>query len=293
MKHIFIINPVSGGGKAKYLATNIEKVCKQEGIKYEIKYTAKPKEATSIARSYSKEKCIIFSVGGDGTLLEVLNGVVGSKNMLGVIPAGSGNDFYKVLIDYKDIEIPIDIGKINDRYFINVAAIGIDAEVADNVKIMKKKKIPSSQIYNASILYTFFKYKFKTLFLKIGKKVINDDYTIVAICNGKYYGGGYNIGPSAKINDGLFDIYLANKMPKRKIIGLIPKLKKGEHEKSIYVNKIQSNNIKIESKSSIVCTIDGEIIFDTKFDIKLIKNGVIFYNDQKLVNNIMENNKNK
>jgi lipid kinase, YegS/Rv2252/BmrU family len=287
MKHIFIVNPVSGAGYADKISRNIETVCIKEKIDFEIRYTNKPKEATVIARSYKKEECIIYSVGGDGTLLEVLNGIVGTKNLLGVIPAGSGNDFYKNLKDNDELEVPIDIGKINDKYFLNVAAIGIDAEIADNAKIMKKRKIPPSQIYNASILYTFFKYKFKKLSLTVDKEEKEGKYTIIAICNGKYYGGGYKIGPNAKIDDGLFDIYLADAMPKIKILGLIPKLKKGMHESSKYITKIESNNIKIKSKSSIVCTIDGEILFDTSFDIRIIKNGVTIYNNKKLVNKIL------
>lgn len=288
MKYVFIVNPISGGGKAGIVAKNIDKICKRNSLDYEIRYTTKPKEATDIARSYKKEKCVIYSVGGDGTLLEVLNGVVGTKNLLGVIPAGSGNDFYKTISDYDDLEVTIDIGQINDKYFMNVAAIGIDAEIADNAKIMKKRNVPPSQIYNASILYTFFKYKFKRLVLTINKMVTESDYTIVAICNGKYYGGGYKIGPEAKINDGLFDIYLADKMHKSKIIGLIPKLKKGTHGDSPYIKKIATDNIKIESKSSIVCTIDGEIIFDNSFDIKIIKNAITIYNNKKLVNKILD-----
>jgi YegS/Rv2252/BmrU family lipid kinase len=287
MKYIFIVNPTSGGGKALEVSKNIDKICKRDSLEYEIKYTAKPKEATDIVRSYKNDRCVIFSVGGDGTLHEVLNGIVGSKNLLGVIPAGSGNDFYKSLSDIDDMEIKADIGKINDRYFINVAAIGIDAEVADNAKIMKKRKIPTSQIYNASIIYTFFKYKFKKLKITVDSQVTEGIYTIVSICNGKCYGGGYNIAPNAKINDGIFDIYLADKMYKSKIIGLLPKLRKGTHEESKYVHKIEADNIKIESKSSIVCTVDGEIIFDNSFDIRIIKNAVTIYNNQKLVKRIL------
>lgn len=288
MKYVFIVNPISGAGNAEKIAKNIDKICLKENLDFKIRYTTKPKEATKLAHEYKDDKCIIYSVGGDGTLLEVLSGIIGSKNMIGVIPAGSGNDFYKSLSEYDKLEVKTDVGKINDRYFLNVAAIGIDAEVADNAKIMKKRNIPSSQIYNASILYTFFKYKFKKLEITIDKNKTNGSYTIVAICNGKYYGGGYKIGPNAKINDGKFDIYLADEMPKRKIINLIPKLKKGLHESSSYIKKVKDDNIRIESKSSIVCTIDGEIIFDNIFDIKILKNAVTFYNNKELVNKILD-----
>ena len=161
MKHIFIVNPISGKGNALKIADKIKKVCEKKGLDYEMYYTEYPGEAKRIAKKYIFSKNIIYSVGGDGTLNEVLNGVVGTKNLLAVVPAGSGNDFYKTLSKIDEKTPTIDIGKINNRYFINIVSIGIDAEVADNVSLMKKRKIPPKQIYNASLVYTFFKYKYK------------------------------------------------------------------------------------------------------------------------------------
>jgi len=86
MKHIFIVNPVSGKGKAGYIVKNIEKVCGEENLEYEIRYTTRPKEAITIAREYLDCENIIYAVGGDGTLNEVLNGLVGTKNMISTIP---------------------------------------------------------------------------------------------------------------------------------------------------------------------------------------------------------------
>ena len=114
MKHIFIVNPTAGKGKALNTVKQIEKICKERNIEYEIHYTKASKDATKIARKYFLKKYIIFSVGGDGTLNEVVNGIIGSKNMLGVIPCGSGNDFYKTLEKIDDEYPVIDVGKINN-----------------------------------------------------------------------------------------------------------------------------------------------------------------------------------
>ena len=102
MKHIFIVNPVSGAGRGKKIGENIERVAPEMGLDYEIHYTTRGHEATEIAKRYKKEKNIIYSVGGDGTLLEVLNGIIGSKNMLAVVPAGSGNDYYRNIKDREE-----------------------------------------------------------------------------------------------------------------------------------------------------------------------------------------------
>lgn len=232
MKHIFIVNPISGKGKTLKAVDRIKKVCEEENLDYEIYFTEYPKDATKIARKYRFTKNIIYSVGGDGTLNEVLNGIVGTKNLLGVIPAGSGNDFYKTLSKIDEEYPVIDIGKVNDRYFINIISIGIDAEVANNVSLMKKRKVPTNQIYNASLIYTFFKYKYKDIELSIDEKEQKKGKcTILTICNGQVYGGGYKIAPSAKLTDGYFDVYYVEKVNKPQLPSLINMLKQGIHEK--------------------------------------------------------------
>ena len=89
MKYIFIVNPESAKGNAMKIIGNIEKVCKQEHIEYEVCYTLAQGDATRLAQSYKDDENIIYAVGGDGTLSEVLNGVIGTKNKIGIIPAGS------------------------------------------------------------------------------------------------------------------------------------------------------------------------------------------------------------
>ena len=116
MKHVFIVNPTAGSGRALKVSNNIKRVCEEENLDYEIIFTNKVGEATKIVKKMKNEKNIIYSVGGDGTLNEVLNGIMGSKNMLGVLPAGSGNDFYRTLEKIDD-EMPlIDVGEVNGKY---------------------------------------------------------------------------------------------------------------------------------------------------------------------------------
>ena len=276
MKRVFIVNPVAGRGYAEKVAKTIDSICIEKGIDYKIHYTNKPKEATELTKlyAYGLEKTLIYSVGGDGTLLEVVNGIVNSNAMLGVIEAGSGNDFVKSLPSLGEGIHNIDIGRVNNLYFTNIASIGIDAEVASNVSLMKEKGLPSSWLYNASILYTFGKFKSSTLTCNnVTKKI-----TLIAICNGRYYGGGFGIAPNALINDGQFDIYLADAMPKIYIPGLLLKLKKQTHESSPLIHKYNASSISIDSERDVVCNVDGEIIKDNHFDFEIKKDAVTLYN---------------
>lgn len=284
MKHIFIVNPISGKGKTLKAVDRIKKVCEEENLDYEIYFTEYPKDATKIARKYRFTKNIIYSVGGDGTLNEVLNGIVGTKNLLGVIPAGSGNDFYKTLSKIDEEYPVIDIGKVNDRYFINIISIGIYAEVANNVSLMKKRKVPTNQIYNASLIYTFFKYKYKDIELSIDEKEQKKGKcTILTICNGQVYGGGYKIVPSAKLTDGYFDVYYVEKVNKPQLPSLINMLKQGIHEKHNKVHKSQATKIKFKCDKELVCNIDGEIMTAKKFNVKIIPNAITIYNNKELI----------
>ena len=282
MKYIFIVNPESAKGNAMKIIGNIEKVCKQEHIEYEVCYTLAQGDATRLAQSYKDEEKIIYAVGGDGTLSEVLNGVVGTKNKIGIIPAGSGNDFYRTVKELGKTEIESDVGVVNGKYFLNIACVGIDAEVANNVPLMKKKNIKVKNLYTASILYTFTHFKFKQIHFKSQEKDEKGNFTILSICNGRYYGGGYNISPKASLEDNYFDVYYINKLRLPSIINLLLKLKKGKLEQDKRTNHFKTNNITVTSEEPIRFNVDGETIENTKFEIKIIPKAIKIYHNVEL-----------
>lgn len=282
MKYIFIVNPESAKGNAMKIIGNIEKVCKQEHIEYEVCYTLAQGDATRLAQSYKDDENIIYAVGGDGTLSEVLNGVIGTKNKIGIIPAGSGNDFYRTVKELAKAEIESDVGVINGKYFLNIACVGIDAEVANNVPLMKKKNVKVKNLYTASILYTFTHFKFKQIHFKSQEKDEKGNFTILSICNGRYYGGGYNISPKASLEDNYFDVYYINKLRLPSIINLLLKLKKGKLEQDKRTNHFKTNNITVISEEPIRFNVDGETIENTKFEIKIIPKAIKIYHNAEL-----------
>lgn len=287
MKYIFIINPEAGRGKYKEILPNIEKICNIRNLEYEIKYIKEDLSASQIISEYKNDENIFYIVGGDGTLTNALPSVVGTKNKIAIIPSGSGNDTYKTIKKLPLGETKIDLGKINNVYFINTACTGMDAEVANNLDILKNTKIPTSQLYNASIIYTFVKYKFRTIKFITKIKTFEAKYSMLSICNGGFYGGGFNVAPKALLTDGLFDIYYAEKIMKIRMIPLLLKMKNGKHEGKRYMHKFRTNHIELEVDEEITFNIDGEKLKGKKFTIDLIPKVITVYNNPDLVEEII------
>ena len=285
MKYVFIINPASGKTDYDKIKENIIKTLENE--EYEIYETKAPKEATEIASRFkNEENTVVYSVGGDGTLNEVVNGIAEGKCKLGIIPTGSGNDFYRTLKEAQTENVRLDLGKVNGRYFINIASVGMDAETCNNAnKIKSKIKLHSS--YCLALIHTFLTFKSKSLKLKIDKNVYAGDYIIAAICNGKYYGGGFKIAPVASFDDNQFDIYLVSKAGKLKLIKILLALLKSEHEKYNEVRKYTGKNITITSENNLIVNIDGEITISKNIEIEMIEDALIIYNNNELVQKIM------
>lgn len=285
MKYVFIINPASGKTDYDKIKQNIMKTLENEN--YEIYETKAPKEATEIASRFKNEEdTIVYSVGGDGTLNEVVNGIAKGKCKLGIIPTGSGNDFYRTLKEAQTENVRLDLGKVNGRYFINIASVGMDAETCNNANKIKSK-IKLHSCYYLALIHTFLTFKSKSLKLKIDKNVYAGDYIIAAICNGKYYGGGFKIAPVASFDDNQFDIYLVSKASKFKLIKILLALLKSEHEKYNEVRKYTGKNITITSENNLIVNIDGEITISKNIKIEMIEDALIIYNNNELVQKIM------
>ena len=287
MKHLFIVNPVAGKGKTLNCIPQIENFFKNNKASYCIEVTERPGHSISIVKNHLHEsESRVYSVGGDGTLNEILNGMIGRIGSLGIIPKGSGNDFIKSLgVSYKsgDImertikgrEIPVDIGRVNGRYFINIASVGFDAEVAHNaVKYKKLPFIPGSLAYILSTIITAIRKKNNLLEIKIDDQLIKTNILLVAIANGKYYGGGVMPAPEASLDDGMFDICLVEDMPVRKILRFLPKYINGQHKDIDGVHFFRSRNVSIRSNTDIVMNIDGEIEIVKNAVFEIIPKGI-------------------
>lgn len=287
MKHIFIINPKAGKEKSLELIPFIEEYFKDKAEEFAIRVTEHPGHATELAKEYSSMgKCRIYSVGGDGTVNEIVNGIVGTEASLGVIPTGSGNDFIRSVhstFDIKDMiistingeEKSIDLARANDKYFINISSIGFDAEVVFNAdKFKKMRGITGSMAYVISIVYTIFIKKVCNIKIDIDGKKMKLKVILAAIANGKYYGGGILPTPDAKVDDGLFDICMVSDLSRIKMLGLFPKYMKGQHAQLKQVSFYKGKKIYIESEADLCLNIDGEILTAQTINFEIFEKAI-------------------
>ena len=287
MKHLFIVNPIAGKGKVLPIIEKIKEIFSNLDEECIIEVTKRPGHATEIARDYvTRDDYRVYSVGGDGTLNEVLNGIVHSKSSLAVIPNGTGNDFIKsICTEYnmEDIlmrtingkEKFLDLARVNNRYFINVSSVGFDAEVVYNtVKLKKHPYVKGTFAYGLGVLLTLFAFNSKKLKIKIDQCIINTSVTLIAVANGKYYGGGMMIAPKAIINDGILDICLIRKINKIKLLAFFPRLIKGTHEGIKEVSFYQGNTVHINSNDYISLNIDGEVLKTKEVLFEILHKGI-------------------
>lgn len=282
-KFYFIVNLKAGEGRKLSHLPEIQSFCREYKLKYETVLTKRPKEAAELAKKAAKKYDVIVAVGGDGTVNEVVSGIVGSSAILGIIPIGSGNDFSKEIgmtrnlgknlkILLKSNVKKVDLGIVNDQYyFINGLGVGFDGEAASRVRKFTKY-IGGYPAYLLAVLRTLATYKFKKVKITLdSEQVIEKQILLIATCNGPAYGGGFNVAPSAKIDDGLFTVCLVDKVGRFYALRHLPKFTKGTHLKLPEVHTFTAKNVIIESEEELRSQADGELLpLNKRFSINIL-----------------------
>ncbi|MGI6506639.1 MAG: putative lipid kinase [Firmicutes bacterium ADurb.Bin099] len=279
MKHLFIMNPMSGSKKAAKFLPDIERYFEGREDEYSILYAQHPTHIKELCEEYAKKGGYrIYVAGGDGSVNQAANGVAGYDTPIGILPTGSGNDFIKNLTDYAKLKdlvkrtvegdvIKVDAIKLYDEelfgYCINILSIGVDAEAAYNsTQITRKYGITGMLAY----LLGFFRVlrQKKTKFdvkITIDGQVINDGYVMLAACtNGKYYGGGFIPVPHTSFDDGIIDMCIAEARGLDFVFSVLPKYMKGKHAGTVGIIFPKGKSISLESKDMLKVNIEGEII---------------------------------
>jgi diacylglycerol kinase (ATP) len=287
MKHVFIINPTSGKGKAYQQVEAVKELFNEKKEPFEILLTEYQGHATELAKRYRmSDNVTLYSVGGDGTAYEVLNGLQDQVPMA-IIPAGTGNDYYRMLgYTKKDIKsiiketvegkvVKTDYGLANDRRFLNMMALGLDAEANQVAQDLGKKlPIPRSLVYAISALFVIVRPRRINLELEINGETIIQKSLLIAIMNGRWYGGGFQPTPMASIQDGLLDVCLVADVSFLRMIQLLPKYFKGTHVNEPEVKFYRSNQFELKTEKLCSVSCDGETNKQDRIVFKLVKDGL-------------------
>lgn len=289
MRHIIIVNPIAGRGNNLKYGIRIQKLLNKNNIFAEIFVSEYAGHITEYTKYVShNETCRFYSVGGDGTLNEVVTGIIGTESDIVIVPCGTGNDFIKCVSKYMSMRKiilesinkdsrKVDILKVGkDKYCVNILSAGFDSMVAKNVDIFRRVPFISGKFkYSLAIIYTLFSsrnFKFK---IRINDNIIlKRNFTLVAVANGKYYGGGIMPCPDANIQDSIIDICAVDSTTFFQKLVLLPTYKKGKHSKLKQAKFFKTNKINIVSTRKFPANIDGEVFYTNKLSISVISQAI-------------------
>lgn len=273
-----VANPVAGGGRARAAAVLAARLLDEQGTKVDLQWTIGPGHATQLARTAieSGARCVV-GCGGDGTLNEVAAGLMGTGVPLGVVPAGRGNDFAAAIGLPRTVEgavevvrhgspHAVDVGRVNGRPFLTVAAAGFDAEVAERV-LAGAFRMLGRHAYVAGALRLLLQYRASEMVIRGDFGERRGRYLLVATGNTDRYGGGVRITPGAEPHDGRLQCCLVRDLPRLRALRLLPSTFTGAHVRYPEVEMLQSSTLEVEAHPPVAVAADGEMMGRTPITI--------------------------
>lgn len=280
MQHVFVINPVAG--KGNHAAKTRERVlaaAAAQGLEAAVYVTRCAGDGTRFARERAArgDAVRLYACGGDGTLHELLTGAYGYDNVeLAAYPIGSGNDYIRNFQDHEAFSdlprllagqpVPVDALRCNELLSLNLANIGFDCDVCR--RMLRFKTLPlisGGGAYTLAVAATFLRPFGSRLRVTLDDgRVVDRTMILTVVANGVCYGGGYFATPRARVNDGLLDVCLVEKMTRPQILRLIGLYKAGRHVDSPafapYLTYARCRSLTLEAERPLQVCVDGEVL---------------------------------
>ena len=293
MTHLFIINPAAGSrDRTKEYSATIHEICDAKGLDYRIEVSKAPGDCTRLTReaALTGEEYRVYACGGDGTLNEVVAGAAGHENVaVTVFSGGSGNDFVKLFDDPKAFfdlerlldaeEVLFDLIRCNDDFSMNICSVGLDARIGTDVA--NYKRIPllhGFTAYAASTVINLFKGISEHYVVEVAGEKVDGEMTFVCVCNGRFYGGGFNPVPEADPADGLLDVLLVDKVTLLQVPGIIGKYKNGQYKQlKDLVRYFKTDRVKILCDKPTPVNLDGELRVATEVEMRVAEEKLRFF----------------
>ena len=293
MKHLFIINPAAGSyNRTDEYSQVIHKICRARKLSYEIRVSTAPGEAIRIAREAAEtgEELRLYACGGDGTLNEVVAGAAGHDNVaVTVFSGGSGNDFVKIFDDpraFFDLhrlmdadEATFDLIRCNGDIALNICSVGLDARIGTDVSGYKRLPLLHGfRAYAASAVVNVVKGIAEHYVVEIDGEQLDGEFTFVCVCNGRFYGGGFNPVPEADPSDGLLDVLVVDKVSRSQVPSLIGKYKNGRYRELSHVARyMKTDRVKILCDKPTPINLDGELRTAQTIEMKVAEEKIRFF----------------
>ena len=274
MKHLFCINPAAG----KYDHTEQFRAAIEEsfsGEEYGVFVSSAPGEITRVVKEAAAtgDEYRVYACGGDGTLNEAVSGAVFCPNVAVTHwPGGSGNDFVRMFsrperfLDLRELldasVAEFDVISANDQYCVGVASVGLDARIG--TEIARYKRLPlvtGSGAYILSTAVNFVKGLHRPYRVTVDGVVYDGEQTMICLCNGRWYGGGFNPVPEAVPDDGLMDVLLVGEVSRLKAGRLIGLYKAGRYaEIPDLVTHLRTRQVRVECAVPNAVNLDGQLM---------------------------------
>lgn len=267
----FIVNPISGSGRAKTEFEAVRPLLDARGVAYDAVYTEYPGHATELAANAVKDGYqSIVAVGGDGTVSETAAALIYTDAAFGVLPFGTGNDFARVArfpAEHKAaVEnlvlgnvVKMDAGEANGLIFVNVAGIGFDADVLIETTKHREKHPSGMTPYLLGILDALRHLRPIRMVIEHDGERIETESTILTVGNAQYIGGGMRAVPMADPADGYLDCVYVDKLGVLRFLALLPSFLKGKHIKKACVHHFRTKELRVETGEARVLDYDGEL----------------------------------
>lgn len=297
MKHVFIINPTAGKkGCTAELMSMAKGLAAGHGLDVDCILTKRPGHAMETARNLAQsgEEIRVYACGGDGTMNEAANGIAGYGNAaMTCIPVGTGNDFLKNFGDkaglFSDAEnlwdgpvLPLDAIDCNGRLALTVACSGFDAQVADGVHTYGKLPLLDGQgsyIVSLGVNFLLRSLRHHWTVTVDGERLPQDSFVLVAVCNGRYYGGGFMPAAEARMDDGILNTLVVRGASRATFLRLVGDYSVGRYYKFPEIAQCYTaKEIRIEShEGPVVTCLDGEITRSKQVALRLSEKKVQFF----------------
>ncbi len=281
-----ILNPNARHGRAAEDEAAAVRALTDLGADFDLVRTSCPGDAIAMARAAAEHGCdVVCAMGGDGTVNEVINGIAGTGAALAVIPVGTGNDFANALgVPKGDVAAacrvlargqrrPMDLCRVNDRYFASSFGAGFDARVTKAAN-ERFKRLGGIWTYIFAVISVIWSFRPNPVRIVADGREISKSPLLVAATNWKSYGGGMYICPGAEIDDGMLDVCIVDNVPILRFLYCFPRVIRGTHVTMPEVQMLRARSVHISCSRTETYHVDGEVFEAAEMEVALVLGGI-------------------